>query len=814
MNGWPNSSTKPTLTSRFKCSPARKSSVVIWEGKTPSIRLAASADTFAYPGDLLPRHTREGLVRDLAAFIEADPTFEAADFYPGLLEQFQWDGGIWALPAKVYPALIFYDKTAFEEAGLSPPRPGWTYEEFTQAAQQLTVREGDRVLRYGFLDPFPYSTSTIPLLLGRAGTWADESVAPPLPKLDNPAMAEAVEWYTGLALKYGVMPNPAEFDEQEWIDLIKGGKAAMWASWYPATHPNLGVAPLPEGKAFVHWKWAAGYAMSAGTSHPQESWEWLSFLTHQPRETGMQSVLPRRSLFEVSTPGRRLDEEVKAVYDYILNKPQVAPAADVFVVGLLPDGLDSVFAGELTIDAALAEAQAQALAMVEVSAEEAHTPSAPVVVATLRPQDEGLTVAFCTHGNIVKAYRFLVEDFHEQHPEINVELTVPKEWDFEYQAEACDCFVTHSGFGTQRLSNYQRLLNLQPFLDADPDFSLDDFYSPFLEVFRKEGDLWGLPLEGDVQVLLYNKDLFDEAGVEYPQPGWTLEDFLEKAVALTREEGEGKVYGYVPLKSPGEDLILFGLDVATLVDATAQPPRPQLDNAATIATLRWYADLALVHGVMPVFTKEAFWQNFDQSVSERWGLITAGRAAMWVSHPSTYYERVGLPPRTGNVPLPLLGQQKMGMREQGVWGYVISANAAYPQACWEWIKFASDHSAVVARGLPARRSIAESPEYRSQVGEEVADALLYTMEHIDPSLDAVEREHPWVIVLAYWVMEAYDRVLEGVGVEEALTDAQAKAEAFVACLGEDIASADRAQYWACAQEVDPEIELPPDLRQE
>jgi ABC-type glycerol-3-phosphate transport system substrate-binding protein len=84
-------------------------------------RLAASADTFAYPGDLLTRHTREGLVKDLGPFIEADSTFEAADFYPGLLEQFQWDGGTWALPAKVYPALIFYDRRPSRRPGFPLP---------------------------------------------------------------------------------------------------------------------------------------------------------------------------------------------------------------------------------------------------------------------------------------------------------------------------------------------------------------------------------------------------------------------------------------------------------------------------------------------------------------------------------------------------------------------------------------------------------------------------------------------------------------------------------------------------------------------
>ncbi|MCK4448966.1 MAG: hypothetical protein KAX26_00080, partial [Anaerolineae bacterium] len=130
------------------------------------------------------------------------------------------------------------------------------------------------------------------------------------------------------------------------------------------------------------------------------------------------------------------------------------------------------------------------------------------------------------------------------------------------------------------------------------------------------------------------------------------------------------------------------------------------------------------------------------------------------------------------------------------------------QACWEWINFVSDHSAVVARGLPARRSVAESPAYRSRIGEETAEALLRTLEHLDPSLDTVEKENPWLIMLYRWMLEAYDQVLEGADVEVALAGAQARAEAFVDCLGEDITSGDRARYRDCAQEVDPGYKFP------
>jgi len=62
-------------------------------------RLAAAADVFRVPmsyGGLPRQAVRERAVRDLVSFIEADPTFQAADFQPGALAAASWDGGIWA----------------------------------------------------------------------------------------------------------------------------------------------------------------------------------------------------------------------------------------------------------------------------------------------------------------------------------------------------------------------------------------------------------------------------------------------------------------------------------------------------------------------------------------------------------------------------------------------------------------------------------------------------------------------------------------------------------------------------------------------
>ena len=95
---------------------------------------------------------RRGALLDLAAA----PGFDAAvldDYFPGVLEPFRWQGATWALPDTASPDVLFYDKAAFDEAGLAYPTDDWTFEDMRQAAIRLTRdANGNSPLDDGF-DP-------------------------------------------------------------------------------------------------------------------------------------------------------------------------------------------------------------------------------------------------------------------------------------------------------------------------------------------------------------------------------------------------------------------------------------------------------------------------------------------------------------------------------------------------------------------------------------------------------------------------------------------------------------------------------------
>jgi multiple sugar transport system substrate-binding protein len=776
-------------------------------------KLAAAADTTR--SDQYAQSW--GLLRDLQPFIEADRTFDPDDFYPGMLEAYQSNGGQWAVPAAAYFQIIQYDKDVFDEAGVDYPQPGWTWDDFLDRAKQLTVRDGDQVTRYGFVDAAG-PILTLAVILSQVGPLVDETTDPPTPRLDRPEVAEAVQWCADLILEHGVMPDRPE-DPEDYMELyaLTEDKAAMSLGGGsvvvgPGQEERKGIVSMPQGKTAVNPMWVQGYVMSAGTQHPDESWRWLVFLTRRQHPAApMLNMLPaRRSVAEETGLWGDLTEEQVAAYQDALEHPlAMNQMPDVW--GVLMGAIRAVVRGESDVESALAEAQAKALETLVIAGKPPEEVT-PVVVATPKPEPEpgeGELIRFSVLGADLSHYRKLADEFHQLRPEITVKVTQPSltgpSFDLKDLFGGTDCVA---GYATLSDPEYRALLlNLQPFPEGDEDLSLDDFYPQALSAFRWEGELWGLPAEGNVYLMIYNKALFEAAGIPYPRAGWTVEDFAHTAQALTTGEGDEKQYGFVSYMGESMDLDFFleqqGVE---LIDYDTDPPTIRFDDPATVEAVQWYADLALVHGVKPALPINAYSTDIA-GYQKRMSLISSGRAAMWTSYGNMLMTGLSylLPDdfEYGFAPMPLAPEGK-GYGQIYFSGYFITAEAAHPQACWDWLVFLSERPGEMG-GLPARHSVAESEAFRQQVGEELADTYQFVISHSQEAARLPMDERGQVGISTYWFYAAYDSIIAGEGAETALAWAQDMAEDFAACLAsrEDLEGQELIK--ACATEVDPDF---------
>ncbi len=63
----------------------------------------------------------------------------------------------------------------------------------------------------------------------------------------------------------------------------------------------------------------------------------------------------------------------------------------------------------------------------------------------------------------------------------------------------------------------------------------DDFAQPLLNAFSYQGKVYGIPKDFNTLGLVYNKDLFQKAGVKEPTNDWTWSDLSAAAKALTKD---------------------------------------------------------------------------------------------------------------------------------------------------------------------------------------------------------------------------------------------------------------------------------------
>lgn len=588
-----------------------------------------AAERLVSAADVVPTNaigianSASGLLLDLRPLIETDSTFDRNDFYPKALEYFESDGGIWGLPSVLNFNLIFYNKDAFDAAGHDYPQAGWSWDDLLVAAQATPVSEGDEVVQWGLVqsnrNPFDFVAS-------RTGPLIDTTTVPPTAYFDRPEVADALQWYVDLFVLHEVTPNleaPVPDEDGVFIppeyELIENGMAAMWpeysGSWqWRSQQMNLGIVPFPVDAPDDHTTpvYVNGYVLSAGTRHPEAAWRWLNFLSQQPSvdDFSQDSAVPaRRSVAEADGFWDRIDPELGDALRYAVDHSFFYRYGAGY--GAFFEAANAVLTENQPVADALVAAQAQAeLDIANFAEEQEETEEVEIVIS--EPEDtavpEGaVAIVFTTAGGPggLQPFRDLAEAFQQTYPDITVELQTPDYGpgpvDLRQVAATSDCLQWFSSISSAE--DRAAVLNIEPFLDADPALSKDDFYPSAVEAFSYQGQLWGLPAETGLAVVIYNKALFDAAGVPYPTLDWTTDDFLETAVALTAgSDPETKQYGYVPQELEINDLSDFLERLgAQFLDESVDPPQLAFMHPDTIAAMRWFTGLTTEFAVKPTF---------------------------------------------------------------------------------------------------------------------------------------------------------------------------------------------------------------------
>jgi ABC-type glycerol-3-phosphate transport system substrate-binding protein len=384
------------------------------------------------------------------------------------------------------------------------------------------------------------------------------------------------------------------------------------------------------------------------------------------------------------------------------------------------------------------------------------------------PTGEPVTITFACMDHQRDRYEDLVKDFEKTNPDVRVQIvsadeasgmqrqggTVTSSGDeVERLAAAADTFVW---FARLQPTDWPYLLNLQPFVDDASSFPADDFYPGTLDDLRWQHDLYGLPAEVLPILIFYDKGMFDEAAVAYPEIGWTWDDFLEAADRLTeREEGEVSRYGFVDSHFSNTVLAMMHQYGVPLWDDHVDPPRPLFDRPEVADVLRHYVDLALTYEVMPT-------PEIGSNVMAS-NLVNEGRAAMWTDFAFNYDYRAH---RTnlGVAPFP---EKVAAAHPRNTYGFFAGAGTAHPDAAWRWLTYLSEnYQSLLDGSLAGRRSVSEESSWWRELDGDAKAVIEYALTNPSPP------SNPLNLPLT----RAIATVIEGqTSVDDALAMAQAQA---------------------------------------
>ena len=113
-----------------------------------------------------------------------------------------------------------------------------------------------------------------------------------------------------------------------------------------------------------------------------------------------------------------------------------------------------------------------------------------------------------------------------------------------------DVFWMHSNNSQMYMKN-DMLLQLDDYIANSDKIDLDNYMPEITELYTMDDKHYAIPKDYDTIALWYNKTMFDEAGLSYPDETWSYDDMLEAAKALTKDDGSQ--YGFALNPSNDQD---------------------------------------------------------------------------------------------------------------------------------------------------------------------------------------------------------------------------------------------------------------------
>jgi multiple sugar transport system substrate-binding protein len=340
-------------------------------------------------------------------------------------------------------------------------------------------------------------------------------------------------------------------------------------------------------------------------------------------------------------------------------------------------------------------------------------PTTATEAATAAPTSAGLTgevswMVLADPEQLV-AFEAVAQTFEVKHPGARVNLSSAADNEEDYHAALGTALAGGSPPDVVNLDydatgQYAAVGALQPIDERVAQSDLihaTDFYTQAWQGFQWDSQQVCLPISISGLMVFYNKKLFDDARLAYPQSGWNWDEFLADARALTQGADQ---FG-VAIEPEFNNLLPFiwqnGGDLLT-----ADGKKLAIDSAAGQAAVRLFVDLQSKYHAAPDQEAMESQEPPDRFISGRLGLLVDSRAAVPTLRTITDFD-------WDVAPLPRQQQAANILKADGL---CLPAKAANPDLAWNLMEFAASADgqtilSTAGRIVPSNRAVSQSPAF-------------------------------------------------------------------------------------------------------
>lgn len=355
--------------------------------------------------------------------------------------------------------------------------------------------------------------------------------------------------------------------------------------------------------------------------------------------------------------------------------------------------------------------------------------------------------------------RKIADKFEEKNPNIKVKIDVVN-WDAYWtmlEAGATggtlpDTFWMHSN-EIYRYGSNDMLLNLDNYLKESKEVKLSNFPDGLNEIYNIKGVQYAIPKDYDTIGLWYNKKMFDEAGLSYPDASWDWNKLKEAAKKLTK--ADGSQYGFLaPLHNQEGYYNFVYQNNGTIV---TKDKKSGYDDPKTVEALKFYTSF-VKEKLSPSITEDKKRLEAMQN-----GQVAMGYFGSW--NLSVFNENDYLRKNFDVAVLPKSNEGKQATIFNGL-GNAISAKTKNPDAAWKWVEFLSSKE---GQDMQAKLGVAISA-YKGSDKVWVESNKNFTVKNY---VDMVEyaQIRPYSNATSKWEDKAYEQLKPAYLGQESVEDA-------------------------------------------